>query len=41
MKIEFSKQILQKRSSITFYENLSSEGRVVQQGRTVRQAWRS
>jgi ERCC4-related helicase len=41
MKIAFPKQILEKHLNIKFYENLSSEDRVVQRGRTVRQARRS
>jgi hypothetical protein len=39
MKFEFSRQIFEKYSNIKFYENPSSESRVVRCGQTDRQTY--
>jgi len=39
MKLEFSRQIFEKYSSIKFHENPSSDSRVVPCRRTDRQTW--
>jgi len=41
MKLEFSRQILEKSINIKFYQNPSSGSSVVPCGRTDRQTWRS
>jgi hypothetical protein len=41
MKVEFSRQIVEKYSNIHFHENPSSGSRVFPCGRTDRQTWRS
>jgi len=41
VKLEFSRQVFEKYSSIKFHENPSSGSRVVPCGRADRQTWRS
>jgi len=41
MKLEFSRQILEKYSNVKFHDTPSSDSRVVPFGRTDRQTWQS